>query len=55
VTHNNVEQCRELSCDVRWRERTHEAREPPFLDELARLPGVSMLKWNPQDAAAGLG
>jgi putative Mg2+ transporter-C (MgtC) family protein len=55
VTHNNVEQCRELSCEVRWRERTHEAREPPLLDELARLPGVSMLKWSPQDAAAGLG
>ncbi len=55
VTHDNVDQCRELSCEVRWHERPDDVREPALLDELVRLPGVSKLKWSPQGAPAGLG
>jgi putative Mg2+ transporter-C (MgtC) family protein len=55
MMHDNVEQVRELSCEVRWHDRTNEAREPAFLEEFVRLPGVSKLKWSPQGAPAGLG
>jgi putative Mg2+ transporter-C (MgtC) family protein len=50
VTHDNVEQTRELSCEVRWQARadkSEKTRESALLDELAALPGVTRLKWIP--------
>ncbi|HEX4070779.1 MAG TPA: MgtC/SapB family protein [Planctomycetaceae bacterium] len=50
VTHDNVEQTRELSCEVRWQARadkSEKTRESELLDELAALPGVTRLKWIP--------
>jgi putative Mg2+ transporter-C (MgtC) family protein len=55
MTRDNVEQRRELVCELRWRARSDDTQEPAFLDELARLPGVSRMKWSPEDAPAGLG
>ena len=42
VTHDNVEQTRELSCEVRWQARadkSEKTRESELLDELAGAPG----------------
>jgi putative Mg2+ transporter-C (MgtC) family protein len=47
--------CRELSCQVRWRSRSDEPPHPAFLTDLARVPGVSRLRWTPQGLPAGLG
>jgi putative Mg2+ transporter-C (MgtC) family protein len=55
IVHDNVEQMRELTCELRWRFQLDDGREPAALEELARLPGVSMLKWKPEGAPAGLG
>lgn len=55
VSHDNVEQRRELSCELRWQERGDKTSEPAFVDELARLPGVCKLNWSPMSAPGGLG
>lgn len=50
VSQNNVEQSRELTCELRWRERAAKPREPSFVDDLTGMPGVSKLKWSPLGA-----
>jgi hypothetical protein len=54
VIHDNDAGSRELSCEVRWSVRADEGREPSFVRELAELPGISKVKWQPQDAPAGV-
>jgi putative Mg2+ transporter-C (MgtC) family protein len=53
LTYDRLEQRRELNCELRWRARWNDTREAVLLDELARLPGVTKLKWNPAGAMAG--
>jgi len=55
LTRDNVEQQRELTCELRWRARSDDTREPALLDDLVRLPGISRMKWSPEGAQAGLG
>jgi putative Mg2+ transporter-C (MgtC) family protein len=38
---------REITCDLRWRGLREETLPPPFLEKLARKPGVLKLGWQP--------
>jgi putative Mg2+ transporter-C (MgtC) family protein len=53
IIHDNEAGSRQLSCEVRWCVRADESREPSFVRELAELPGVSKVNWQPQGAPAG--
>jgi putative Mg2+ transporter-C (MgtC) family protein len=53
IMQDNAAQHREFSCEVRWQEHWDKPREPVFVDELARLPGVVRLKWTPVSAPGG--
>jgi putative Mg2+ transporter-C (MgtC) family protein len=54
LTKDNIEDCRELSCEIHWSEHADKPREPVFVEELSRMPGVNRLKWSPQAASSGL-
>ena len=54
IERDKVELKNVLTCEVKWRARTDDFQKPAFLDDLTRLPGVSKLKWSPEDAPAGL-
>lgn len=53
VTQDNVEQFREISCDVHWHESAGKHREPVFVGEFARMSGVKKLRWTPVAAPGG--
>jgi len=48
VSYDTRRNWRVLRCELRWRTRGTEARQPPLIDELARRPGVARLQWRPQ-------
>ena len=56
VAQDNVQRCRELTCELRWRDRSEageEMRDTAIVNELSQLGGVSKLKWSPAGNTAG--
>jgi putative Mg2+ transporter-C (MgtC) family protein len=53
IMQDNADQRREIACELHWQEHWDKPREPVFVDELARLPGVARLKWTPVSAPGG--
>jgi putative Mg2+ transporter-C (MgtC) family protein len=49
MLYDNAEQHRQFTCEVRWRAVPDEARQPDFLANWARLPGVARVEWAPVD------
>jgi putative Mg2+ transporter-C (MgtC) family protein len=43
----------EYTCEVHWRARSVDPRQPAFLNELIRLPGITKVRWNPLGVPAG--
>ncbi len=54
ITYDSAGGRRELHCDLLWQARPDEVLHPAFVKELARLPGVCTLRWNPQNTPLGV-